>query len=194
MSPIKQMTSFILCFSGFPISAFAEAHATTTHETLTPGAILEQLYWPIVNFTLTLLILRWIYKQFIAKNLILHREQVAAEMAKAKSMVEDAEQLLNTTTRRLKSIHVERTQIIDEQTSSGKQLAESLLLAAQKRAEQIAKDTERQIAEELKRAEQEVRSKIISEAVRDAEQILRAQMNPETDTVFRDSALASLGS
>lgn len=169
--------------------AKTESHGGSAHGS---PDILGGLFWPGINFLITLLILSYIYKKHLASLLVERRSGIQKQISEATAVLQEANNQLAAISMKLHKIEEEVSLIAKEHEEQTKRLLESVSSSSAAAARRIASDVERHIREEERRAQQQVRLQILNEASGLAQQIVIDELSPSEDRSFRQFALAEL--
>lgn len=167
------------------------ANASTAKDHAHPPEI-SSLLWPFINFLIYAFLLNFLYRK-LGKPALLARA-VGFEQAyrKADSYLEEVEKEHRLLQDRLKNIGVEEQEIrkrIDKETEFE---INSILNAAEHTAKQTALDVQRRIGQEIAKINAEVKSLVVTQSMKKAEEKLRHSLSKEQDYTLRQNTIRSL--
>ena len=179
-----------------PVYALAEAaaehHADAGHEAHPPASI-ASLFWPLVNFVLYSLLMVYAYRRLARPILRQRAVDLKEHLQKAKTALADADEKLDALKQRLETISCEKDELTERLMNEGKNIVQTVVVAADASVSQIKHETARRIAGETAKAEAEVRAEAILRATKMAKERIVRELSAEDDARLRDEAIRSIG-
>ena len=155
---------------------------------------ISTLFWPLVNTVLYLGAIIFLYKYKGRGRELLKKaaQQVKEQMAKAKSLIHEAEGIFSAAKQRRQAIEEEKQKILLDFKHEGERLVELLMQKAVDTEVSIKESLERQIANELLQAQKEIRIEVVREAMKITRRRLAQELTAEQDKQLRKDALGHL--
>ena len=166
------------------LPAFAEEHAAAEH-----APDFSSLFWYVINFLMYALLIRTIYFKKGAPVLEQRATDLKQHIEKAALGLSRSEENLSILQQRLKSISIEKGELIESYEREARQMGDSIIEQAHVSARRIAADAKRQAENELSQAEKQLRQEVVSRAVSLARQSMEAGLSAEDDRKLRQQIL-----
>ena len=178
---LKLLLFSSLMFSGIETAiASSSAHGSPT---------IANLQWPVVNASIYLIILIWIYKKHL-RGLVANRaDKVQGFLDASKQLVDKANEYLKEVIKRRDTLELERSKLIAEYEKEGERTSLQIIQNAYQQVKSQDEATERQIASELNQAQNEIRSEVVIKAIGLAKRRLQSEFSYEQDKQLRAQAL-----
>jgi F-type H+-transporting ATPase subunit b len=151
----------------------------------------------IVNFGIFAFLLVYFLKRPIATYFEKRSDRIAVQLDEAARLNQEAAARLDEYERRLAAFDKERDQLFENVRKEAESERDKILTDARRHAERLRHDTEIAVAYEIKRAQQELRERIVDDALAVARRVLAERLDPATqDRLVHDymAALAELKS
>lgn len=184
--------SFVLLLLALSIGGVDKCWASGVSDSHHGVVGVETLLWPTVNFVLAFFCLTYIYKKYVASKLQAISSSIAGSLAESANELSKAELELQSAVARLGELDQDRQRILREHEHEGERLYHTILESAKDDELLIRERAERQVLNEKKRLEMEIRSKVIQQAGELAELYVREQLNPKLEQSLRDEAFGRL--
>ncbi len=144
---------------------------------LKPSEILVQ----IVNFLLVFFIL----KKFLWKHFIVfidaRRERIANEFKRIEEMKDEMARLKSGYEAQLAGIKHQATEQINRAIHEGRAITDEMKIKARQEAQDIVEVARKNIAHDIKKAQDEIRDKIVDLAIGAAQIVIREKLTAEQD-------------
>lgn len=176
----------VFCFATEAMASEAGAHSG---EHVSPWVSFP---FYIVNFTLFVLLIRYIYFRYVAQLVSARSDMTRELLSRAERELMSANEDYSIRQQRLSSIADEKHAMIERFDREGLQLARVIEENAIKTVERIGVDTRRQIEAELLAAKKELREKIILLATDMVQEQLSRELTEEVDRKLRNDAITRL--
>ena len=148
----------------------------------------------LVNFILLVWVLRRFARKPLQKALAERRARAERELEEAALLREASAQVLQEAEIRLKKLEDDSSRILEELRRAGEKERDRILAEAEEAAARIRGDTEARIRKERRRVELELKTELVSDALRIAEEQLREQLTPDEDQRQIERFICLLGS
>jgi F-type H+-transporting ATPase subunit b len=155
---------------------------------LNPAEIVVQL----VSFLILLVLLRVFAWKRILGIIEKRREAIAAELQRIESAKADVARLKNDYEEHLRTISQQAQERIKGAVEDGRKLADEIRKSAHLQAQDIVDGARRNVAYELKKAQDEVKDKIIDLALGAAETVIREKFTEERDRKIVEEFIDSI--
>lgn len=139
----------------------------------------RQIYINVFNFIVFASILYFVLKKPVREYLATRRHTLEKAVEKASEDKIAAEAKLRDITVRLSKIETEVARVIHDLKEEGEREREYVIAQANQFSEKWKTDTDRAMAQELRKAQEALRSRTVTLALTLAEKMLREQMTPE---------------
>jgi F0F1-type ATP synthase membrane subunit b/b' len=154
-------------------------------------ADISSLFFPTINFLMYLGVMTWLYFKAIKPALQKRKAGVVESLSKAEKRLKNAEQGLNEAKARLAGVDQECKALAAKLNAETEELVRHILNDAEKDAKRIEDDIVNQVENSLLRASHEIRSEIVSSAVKKARAELKDRLSDEQDAAVREQVLAA---
>ena len=142
---------------------------------------LTEIVVQVVSFLILIILLRAFAWKHIFNILEQRRERIAAEFKAIEETKSAVARLKNEYETNLAAIEQKARERINGAREESRRITEEMQKNAQAQAQDIISDARRNIAYELKKAQDEVRDKIVDLAINAAEAVIRAKLDGEDD-------------
>jgi len=142
---------------------------------------LNEIIVQIISFLVLLFILRVFAWKRILNILEQRRERIAGEFNAIEQTKLEAARLKNEYEAHLQGIEQQSRERINEAIAEGRKLTDEMRKEAHAQAQDIISDARRNIAHELKKAQEEIKGEIVDLAIGAAEAVISEKLNGEDD-------------
>lgn len=146
----------------------------------------------LVNFSIFAFLLVYFLKRPIAAFLEKRSDRIAVQLDEAARLNQEAKAKLAEYEHRIQAFDEERESLFQNVRKEADADRQQILVDAKRQAERIRKDAQVAIAFEIKRAKQELRERIVDEAVTLARRMLSERLDKATQDRLIDDYMAAL--
>lgn len=150
--------------------------------------MLEHLLYPIINFTLYVGCIIWLYKRYGRGPLAARSVSVKHHLESAQAMLRSAEALYAEAEERRAALTTEQTELREQTIAEGKKVALRIVEQAKRQAREIEESAERQVRMNAEQTRRELRRELISDVIADA----RKQLSSVSSEVDRRLCLEAI--
>jgi len=147
------------------------------------------LFFTAVNFSLFVLLIVRMALPALRTWAIDRRDRIVDQLQKASAAREEAERLKSEWEERLKGLESELEEIRAQALADAHRERERILKAAQQTADAIAADAERAAAQEVRRAQEDLREEVARQALALAADRIRRELTPADQKRFVEEFL-----
>ncbi len=182
INKVKKVVLLFSSFFCFPLNAFASSGGAQNS--------ISSLFYPTVNFIITLFVLFYLYKKYGASKFVEKKNLVVTKISEAKEKKDKADKLLSDAKSRLKNIDMECKELKERLDKETDIMVEHILEVSKENARRIEIDSDRQIENSLSKASHEMSQAVLGIALDRAKEELR-NITEEDDACVRADALDS---
>ncbi len=192
-SCILHLVSCILTFVLFMVAHYISNPLVFAAEEATHNGGAGQWLWPIVNFTILVVVLFVFLKKPLQTFFKQRTEMIEKTLNEAKGAKEIAEKALKEVEQKLKLKDEEIERIITSASQAGEKERERLTEEGKVMSKRIKEQAEGNIDYELKKAKEELKAEAVEIAMELAEKKLKDKLTKERQQKLLEEAVSKLG-
>lgn len=143
----------------------------------------------LVNFAILIFILVLLAKKPVSSSIKANREKFLKDIKKAKADKEEAERLLKEAQIKLAEADEEARKLIQDAQRRAELLASEVIESAKLSAKKMLEESQRAAKAEVDKVFNLMKRELISQAISEAEKLLRAKLSVEADKRLVDEAI-----
>jgi F-type H+-transporting ATPase subunit b len=128
----------------------------------------------------------------LAKFLENRKASVTSELAEAKSLHEEAKEMLAKYQAKLDGLEGERTKLLEEYRALGMAESDKIIAEAEQRAKQMEREADQTITQEIAAAKAALEAEVVMLATEMAEEVMRKELSATQHKGFIDGFLTDL--
>lgn len=168
----------------FPGLVWASEHAKSA----------PSLFYPIINFTLYIAVLVYVYRKSISGALRVRKTSTEEHLQRAASELEEASAQFVDLARQLRDFEHEREKILQAFRTEGEEMARLLLEKGEQDARRIQEDVVKRREQDLRAAEAELRLELVQRSIGELRRKLESGLSHDEDRRLRREVLGALNS
>lgn len=186
-----QVSALLLVSSFLPGMALASGGGGEHHA---PDHIPQSVWFHAIDLALLIGILYYVLRAPLRDYLAKRQDGIREALFAAERAREEAEAKAAEYTEKLRALEVEARAYRVRAEAEAKQEAERLIEGARQRADAMKVQSEKLLAEELRRAREELRAEVVSAALELAREMIRESLTPQDQERLLTDYVATLHS